>query len=469
MKKLKYFLNIGLITLMFATIISCKKLIEVPGNSIGQITTDQVFADSLSAVNAVIGIYTGNLGSRSALSGDVNLFTSLTSDELTSSSPTWQPYINNALVPGSLSAAGGGGGEIWNNAYRSTMIYAANACIEGIDASSTLTPTLKRRLIGECKVIRSLVYFNLTNVFGEVPLVTSTNYTINNMMPRTPVDSVYAQIIRDLNDASSKLSVSYPSAARARPNKYTALALLSKAYLYNKRWKEAETAASTVITSGTYTMESDLSKVFLNGSSEAIWQEPGVSFNPSVTSEGNSFVPFSPLIVPPFYLTTFLKSAFETGDNRNTLWTKTVTIAGKSYSFPYKYKNSNSVSTGKVESYMVLRLAEQYLIRAEARFQLGDLAGGAADLNIIRKRAGLANTIYTNKEDLLIALQHERQTELFCEWGTRWGDLKRTGTINAVLKAEKGDSWPADGHAAFFPIPNDQIRLNPALRQNAGY
>jgi hypothetical protein len=122
------------------------------------------------------------------------------------------------------------------------------------------------------------------------------------------------------------------------------------------------------------------------------------------------------------------------------------------------------------EYYMVLRLAEQYLIRAEARAHLRNLPGAIADLDSIRNRAGLPLISITNpaitREELLIAIQQERQTELFAEWGHRWFDLKRTKQADAVLKDRKS-SWNSTD--TLYPVPASERILNPNLTQNDGY
>jgi starch-binding outer membrane protein, SusD/RagB family len=113
-----------------------------------------------------------------------------------------------------------------------------------------------------------------------------------------------------------------------------------------------------------------------------------------------------------------------------------------------------------------LRLAEQYLIRAEARAQRENQAGAIDDLNVIRNRAGLLPLAYgLSKADVLLAVEKERKLELFGEgYGHRWIDLSRTNRINAVLSAEKPATWRAT--AALWPVPNIEIINNPALTPN---
>jgi hypothetical protein len=119
---------------------------------------------------------------------------------------------------------------------------------------------------------------------------------------------------------------------------------------------------------------------------------------------------------------------------------------------------------------MVLRLAEQYLIRAEARAAMNNLTGAKADLDVIRVRAGLPRTTANTKEAILNAIAHERRIELFTEWGHRWFDLKRTGAIDSVMKniaIEKASIW--NTNFKLFPIPQTEILLNSRLIQNNGY
>jgi starch-binding outer membrane protein, SusD/RagB family len=140
------------------------------------------------------------------------------------------------------------------------------------------------------------------------------------------------------------------------------------------------------------------------------------------------------------------------------------------YYYPFKYKSS-VLNSPVTEYLMMMRLGEQYLIRAEARVQKNDFVGAKADINIIRKRAGLANTSANDKSSLLAAVLHERQVELFSEWGHRWFDLKRTGAADSVMSIvtpqKGGGVWKA--YQKYYPIPLSEIQSNPNLNQNLGY
>jgi len=416
---------------------------------------------------AVIALYINinNAYGLSPLNGAVTLYTGLSSDELVSSTANQslgQIYVN-AVLPSNPDMS-----QYWQPMYTG-IIYDTNACIAGISASKTLSISVKNQLTGEAEVIRALAYFNMVNLFGGVPLVVNTNYNANAILPKTSTDQVYTQIVADLTDAVSKLLTTYPSSGRVRPNKYTAEALLSRVYLYNQQWAKAETTATDIINSGIYSLETDLNNVFLAGSNEAIWQMlPNTAGYE--TTEGYTFVPTTTGVIPNYLISNYLLDAFETGDQRKIKWLNSDTVNNTPYYYPYKYKLGQDNNTTPVENYMMFRLGEQYLIRAEARAELKE-SNAVNDLNIIRNRAGLPNySGATDENSLLAAILHERQIELFCEWGNRWYDLKRTGTVNAVMSVvtpTKGGNWNPNDQ--LYPVPINEIQANPFLVQNPGY
>jgi hypothetical protein len=463
----KYFTILGLFTTLF---VACKRLIEIPPPS-NEITQSAVFADSGDVMSAIAGIY-DNFGvtgyNPSFLSGSITINTGMSGDELvpasTNQAADFQFYQN------AISNTNGTDESLWQNAY--TCLYQINVCLSGVAGSSAISPALKQQLTGEILVNRALCYFNLVNLFGPVPLVTTTDYQLNQTLPRTPEDSIYNQMIADLTGAQTMLTPNYPSAGRARPNLYTADALLAKVYLYAHQWQNADSTATSIINSGLYSLNSNLNTVFLDGSNEAIWQILTAGSQNGQTAEASEFVPPASFLVPDYSLTDTLIAAFEPGDEREQDWVDSNTVSENDsnvvYYYPYKYKNISIYAT-PAEDYMVFRLAEIYLIRAEAQAEgAGNgIPGAIADLNVIRNRAGLAN--YAGGMDqasVLAAIYHERQVELFCEWGNRWFDLKRTGAIDAVLGGEK-PGWT--GTDSLYPVPLPELQNNPFLTQNAGY
>ena len=269
----------------------------------------------------------------------------------------------------------------------------------------------------------------------------------------------------------------YPSAGRQRPNRYTATALLARVYLYRKKWGLAKAMADTVINSGLYSIISNLDNVFLDKSNEAIWQLGPNSTLSLLDAPGYGLFSestYNSFIGPALWLSSSLAQAFEPGDLRAAHWTIVDTLSpfvGATQYLPmyYKTKNYATVIRTGAEDLMVVRLAEMYLIRGEALAQQGDLTGAMSDINVIRSRAGLGSVTAIDLNDALGKILHERQVELFCEWGHRWLDLKRMDSVNAVMAREKPQYWPADGHAALYPIPYTELVSDQYLTQNAGY
>jgi hypothetical protein len=457
-----------IVTALFLVLISatsCKKLIEIPVTLPSSITDQQQYADSATAITAVAGVYAYNVGNGFAYSdGRLNYSTGLSSDELSyTSTEDIQQFYNYSLTP-----LNSGINTLWLYAYQS--IYQVNAVLKGVNGSSGLSAGFRKQITGEMEVVRALYYFNLVNLYGDVPLITSTDYKTTERIPRTPVATVYRQIMADLADARKNLQAAYPSSGRARPNLYTATALLAKVNLYQGNWQNAYNEADSVIRLGGYTLvTTGINKVFLNGSTEAIWQLPA-NQGYYGAADAQYFIPSYAGAVPNYVVTIPLLSAFEAGDLRRENWIGTAVNGANTDYYPNKYKNT-AASTTPTEDQMVFRLAEMYLIRAEAAAHLasaGNLSQALADVNIIRQRAGLlpSTADVTSQTAVLNAVMKERQTELFCEWGNRWFDLKRTGKAVAVLGAEKTGF---NANAALYPVPQTQIQLNNSLIQNPGY
>lgn len=455
---IKFFVISTLASIQF---LSCKKFVEIPIPKSQLLTTSQ-FQDSVQATSAVLGIYVSMMKSFALVSsnGAITIYSGLASDELYLPSPTANDlqFYTNAITPtNSVNAT------MWSYTY--SLIYQANACVEGLQASKTISNSLKEGLTGECKFVRAFLYFNLVNLYGDVPLVTSTDYRANQHKARTAVGEVYAQIISDLKEAKSFLSTSYLSSDRMRPNSFTASALLAKVYLYEKEWSNAEHEADSIINSGFYSLENNLNAVFTPNSPETIWQLQ-VVLTSRATLEGYSFIPASSSSKPKYALTNYLLNSFETGDQRKVTgnWVRSNTVSGQAYFYPYKYKQRTNSTA---EDYKVFRLAEQYLIRAEAKAQQNDLIPAISDINVVRNRAGLASLSSSlNQNQVLRAIEQERRSELFCEWGNRWFDLKRTEKASSVLGAIKTDWQNTD---ELFPIPLNELNLNTNLTQNPGY
>jgi len=436
---------------------SCKKFVEVSSPKT-QITTPTVYSSDATAISAIEGIYSKMMegGFASGYQSSVTMLAGLSSDEFINYSQNFQDFYTNSLSAVNLDI-----NQLWTDAY--SFLYQANAVLEGLSNSTMLSSSIKTQLEGEAKFLRAFFHFYLLNLWGDVPLVETTDYRTNAIASRTSIANVYQQIIMDLKDAQSQLSddYSYSNNERTRPNKWAATALLSRVYLFMSDWINAE-AQSTMIINNTsrYSLVSSLDDVFLINSSEAIWQLMPVIQGQN-TWEARLFT-----IQDLIALSDQTVNAFESGDNRKNSWVNSYTDATGLHYYPFKYKiSADNEPLGEYS--MVLRLAEQYLIRAEARAQQNNISGSQEDINLIRTRAGLPNTTANDKTSLLFAIEHDRQIELFSEWGHRWFDLKRTNRANAILAPLKGAGWQSTD--AFYPIPQSELLNDPNLIQNPGY
>jgi starch-binding outer membrane protein, SusD/RagB family len=479
---------------------SCKKLVETPPPT-DNVTGANAFAVDASAIAVLNSIYIAmNQAGIGQLQGNngLALMTGLSGDELMLYSGVtntmFLAYYQNSLsqnLTGVLL-----GNEYWPTLYN--YIFKCNATFEGLHASASLSPAIKQQLLGEASFLRAFFYFYLVNLFGDLPLVLNTDPEVNTLLHRSPKLDVYKQIIADLEEAADKLSPIYLNETlltktneRVRPTKWAAKALLARVYLYAGDYEKAETSATEVLEqTGLYGPLPKLNDAFLKNSAEAIWQlQPtAINFN---TVEAQTFVipqQGPNTIANPVFLSDTLLKSFEPGDLRavpgNWIATRTYLVTPtlqNTVAYPNKYKLyqldatiTNSTGTTNMKEYfMVLRLAEQFLIRAEARAQQGKTNEAKMDLNAIRVRAGLGATPANDKNSLLKAIVKERQVELFAEWGHRWLDLKRTGMVDEVMKGitplkAKGAPWQS--YQQLYPLPLlTDLQRAPNLVQNEGY
>lgn len=440
---------------------SCESFVDID-SPVDRVITTEVFQNEETANSAILGIYARMNGTSPPFSfGATTIFSGVASDELqyTGTVQAYREFYENRLSATNSVIYN----DFWRSAY--STIYHANICLEGLSQTVGLGLDIRNHLSGEAYFIRAFCYFYLVNLFGDVPLILNTDYESNAVAERKAKEEVYEQIISDLTVAKQLLPIDYSGTERTRPNHHAASAILARVYLYLGKYEEAVQTASEIITSDIYTIEQELDAVFLSGSKEAIWQlEPpsGQIFN---TLEANRFIPIATGTTRPQYAPTQqLLSAFEMDDKRREHWIAYKTIGEETFPYPFKYKVRSSLEN--FEYLVMLRLAEQYLIRAEARIQIGDLAGALDDLNIIRSRAGLPHLLATNHASLLDAVFAERRIELFAEWGHRWFDLQRNEQIDAVLGSIKPE-WSS--MAIRFPIPQQEIIRNVNLTQNPGY
>ncbi len=439
---------------------SCENFLDVdpPTN---EIVSETVFTDDISANAAADGIYSNLMEGNGYASGGTSSITGLvglSADDYLpySRNSSIQDIFNNSIIPTNFLVS-----SLWNSMYET--IFFANTMLEGLRNSTDLTANTLNQLEGEGKFMRAFCHFYLVNLYGDIPLVLSTDVETNRLARRTASSEIYEQIISDLLDAQSLLSETYVATneERIRPNRAAATALLARVYLFLENWSEAEAQASLVLDNPNYALVDDLNALFLANSEEAIWQLRPVVPQEN-TNDAQTFVRRGSLGAP---LTSELFNSFETGDRRQEVWLGSFINGAVTEYYPFKYKIWEN-GQPLIEYSMVLRLAEQYLIRAESRARLNNISDAQLDLNMIRNRAGLGNTLASDQSSLLQAIEQERRVELFSEWGHRWLDLKRTGRVDTVLGSVKQDWQPTD---ALYPIPPADLEANPNLTQNPGY
>lgn len=446
-----------LITLLFTS--SCRKFLEVEAPK-GSLVKTSVFQEDGTATSAMLGIYSqmaaggyasGNFNSLSVICG-------MSADEYLPQSTLLTEFYNNQIDPLSNTLS-----TVWTNIY--LRIYSANTVLEGLTEQTGVTSTLKTQLQGEAYFTRAFNYFYLVNLFGEIPLHLTSSYQENSTTIKSDPSAVYQQILKDLKQAEGLLGEEYITSERIRPNKSAVQAMLARVYLYLKDWDNAEKYSSLVLDKvALYELKAP-DEIFLKNSKEAIWQlMPTANTN---TLDGNALI----LPTTAFHVSlnsSFATNRFEVNDKRKTSWIRSAIVAGVLYYYPFKYKVKSSSTV--TEYSMVLRLAEQYLIRAEARAQQNKLTLAVADLDKIRIRAGIVpiQTISPGigQNELLNLIYKERQVELFSEWGHRWLDLKRLGLADAVLKTVKSNWQLTD---VLYPIPQNEINRNQKINQNNGY
>ncbi|WP_369769557.1 RagB/SusD family nutrient uptake outer membrane protein [Flavobacterium sp. WC2416] len=451
--------KIILLAIMVFSLDACESFTEVDRPQ-SQLTGSSVYENAATATAALSDIY-ASLRDRGIASGNaqgLSILMGSYSDEL-------QVYSNDSHVTNfykhNVLGSDPSVSQLWSNSY--SQIYAANALIERLP-NSIIDNESKNQILGEALFLRAYLHFQLANLFGDIPYITTTDYSLNRIALKSAPHQVYQSAINDLLVAHNLLGETDPSGERIRANKALATALLARIYLYTEDWSNAELASQQMIDNPMYSIPDNLTETFLKDSPSVIWSlHPGLAGNN--TSDAQILIFTSG--PPPFAaVSPSLLAAFETGDNRKSQWLGKITNGTNTWYYPFKYRQNTN--TGTSEEYtIVFRIEEQYLIRAEARAHLNKVSGAQMDLNTIRNRAGLSNTTAATEGDLITAILHERQVEFFMEQGHRWFDLRRTNLANMIIGGLK-PAWQ-DTHV-LLPLPESELLLNSNLQpQNPGY
>lgn len=454
-----------LILLLFT---SCSRLLDLdpPG---GQRTDP--FSNDTMATKVVLGMLEQLMKTQGLVNGHPARLGGLLGDELIFAARAgpeaefqlWSFTPQNRFLP-----------AFWSSGYE--CIATCNLVIDRLPPETRVSDTMRRYLVGEARFMRALCYFYLLNFFDHIPLATGTDVAANAQLPQALPAEVHEQLLLDLREAARLLPVTHPQAIadtlrRTRLERGAAHALLARTHLYLEHYDSAAYYAGLVIESGNYSLPNDLVNTFTYTSKEAIFQLKPVSANTN-TAEGSLFLQ-EPAGKPVYKLTDAVLQSFAPGDQRRVRWTKPADSVPAYLPFKYRIKEA----TPRREYNLVLRLGEQYLIRAEARARRGDLPGARADLEKLRVRtnSSLPGPL-TTANQVLLAIVRERQAELFTEWGHRFFDLKRwflqqqkddTLQHYATAQLSKKPGWQA--YKLSLPLPHQELQKNGRLKQNTGY
>jgi tetratricopeptide (TPR) repeat protein len=437
-----------------ASLSSCKKHLDpLPANFVSD--ADPIF-DATSSQTALRGVYrqlgsTGYYGENYVTLG---FFPTGDVKNLTTGGAANLVNVNFRADDVNFNAA-------WVAIY--LTINRANNVITRVPAvqDPTFTDAAKSQIIGEAKFIRALAYFDIARAWGGAQIVLKPTTSIDNIpqVKRSTLDQTYDQVEKDLNEAETVL----PDALnRIRATKRTVWALKARLYLYRKQWDKAEEYASKLIALNDYELVKPFSAWFANdvvATRESIFELEYSAVNQSTIRQqmqhptnGGTY-----RYAPTDKFVQLLNDPLVSG-GRSALIGKVVQ-SGTTLWFGNLYYRKNSTDPA-----YIFRIAEMFLIRAEARAQLNtpaSLIGSSADLNKVRDRAGVPLSPAATQTDLLLAVENERRIEFAWE-GHRWFDLARTGRAKAVLEAID-PNIKVDAHELVFPIPITQIQLD---RQN---
>lgn len=456
MKNYKHQYTLAALLLLMTT--ACEKMIEVdlPSN---QIASDQVFVDAQTADAVLAGLYSG-LRDNSPFAGDQSgKLLGLYTDDLDFYSTT----ATNGLPEIAQNVHNDSNASIytdWSTAYK--QIYVANAILEGVEKSTSLTETVRNRLKGEALLVRSMLFFYLQQVYGDIPYPETTNYQVNQNIVKTNSSQVLTKLSTDLTESRSLLSDTYRHSERIFPNRKMAELLLAKVYMTEDKWAESEILLKGIVQSPLYQFQSDVTKVFLKSGTHILWQLKPKNSGDATKESGTYY--FAGAAPTSMALSAGLLSSFSSTDLRKQNWMAPVTVGGTTWYRAEKYKNRSANTT---EYSIIARLEEVNLLLAENLAQQGKIVEALSYLNKTRQRSGLtALVLPMTKENTLNEILLENRREFFTEMGHRFFDLKRTGKLNTALLGKP--NWKI--FHQLWPIPQQDMLLNPNLKpQNEGY
>ena len=423
------------------------------------IPADQAITRKADVESAINGVYSslqavGYYGRNYVVVGD------LTADNLewTGTTAGYNQIDNNSILADNVIVEG-----MWSAMY--STINRANhvlAALPQLETTNEISSAERKAFEAEMLFIRALTHFDLARLFGPVPIrnavATADDDDLN--VPRQPLGKVFESVDNDLAYAAEHIR---ENIVRGKASKAAAHALMARVKLYeyaktndSKLLEDADSLATLVLENYGLNLEPDYARLFDgNPNNESIFE---VNFG---EQDRNRFAEyFFPTALSgrrEFSPTDDLYNAFHDDDVR-----RDVSIASDGdniYGFKY-----HDIETGTDNVY-VLRLAEMYLIRAEAlTMQAKRLDEARDDINAIRERAGLEPITTTTQAQLEKEIMDMRRLEFAFE-GHRWFDLVRTGKAIDVLDGITQEC------EYLFPIPLGELLTNfhEGMNQNDCY
>ena len=366
-------------------------------------------------------------------------------------------------------------GDIWRESYEG--IQRVNVVLNRINDIEYEDNALRSTRVGEMKFVRGLLYYNLVRLYGDVPLVLEETENPSDFFGqgRTAASQVYSQIETDLNEAIQAL----PNAkSSGRPAKGAAQALLADVQMTQGNYSSAVSNLAAVVNSGEYELAPSTAEIFgvaNEGSKEVVFEvqfASGVSGNTEGSPAASQFRPSGTTANAKGHNlpSTDFVALYEDGDTRKDDYVGLDADANPFY-FSLKYEVSPTGVNDGGSDYYVIRYADVLLKYAEALNESGSTTEAAEFLNLVRNRAGLANTTASSQGEMRAAIEMERRLEFIGE-GHRWFDLKRYGTAVETMNQwfkDTGKNVTIDASKLILPIPQSQIDTDPAITQNAGY
>ncbi len=439
---------------------ACENLVEVdyPNNQIG---TSQVFEDLQTANAALAGLYAG-LRDQSFITGGsyygAGALLASYADDL-----DCYFYDQNGVVDlynNQQQQTNSNIETIWNTAYQ--QVYYANSIIYGAEHSTALSDGDKNRIKGEALLVRSLIYFYLQQLFGDIPFTASLDYEHNRKLSKTDAASVVTQLETDLAAAVSLLTDDYRDPERIYPNRKVAQLLLARVYLIRQEWSLAEQTAQSILQSPLYQLHPDLGEVFHKSGTHILWQLKPQNSGDATTEA--PFYYFTNSTPNSYVLSQNLLNSFAENDLRKTYWMVSETFEGQNWFRPSKYKNLPGDNTDEYS--VVFRLEEVYFIMAEALAKQNRFGEALPYLDATRRRAGLSPLTSLTGEAFNSELLAEKRREFFAESGLRFLDLKRWGRLSDLSAVKP--NWK--DYKQVWPMPHKELLLNANLSpQNPGY